>query len=331
MSDIINEKLNKKTGLGRGLGSLLGGVSDSLSAPSTPAPKAFPTMNAASTATNIQQNMNTQIPADARIWQVPVDKLSSGEFQPRTEFDKDKINELAASIKVHGILQPIVARKIGTNSYEIVAGERRWRAAQVAGLHQVPVLIKEMADQKALELALIENIQREDLNPIEEAEAYQKLSEEFSLTQQQVAEKVGKERATVANSLRLLLLPNSIREMVKKSEISQGHAKVLLSVTEPAKQLELANQVRADKISVRQLEKMAAAKKETKSEISTKSVDGNVTARLISGLAEELQKMMGTKVSIDYNNSKGKIAIHFYSDDELTQIVERLKESHGKH
>lgn len=331
MSDITNEKINKKTGLGRGLGSLLGGSNDSMSAPSTPASKAFPTMNAASTATNIQQSVNTQIPAEARIWQIPVDKLSSGEFQPRTEFDKDKINELAASIKVHGILQPIVARKIGTNSYEIVAGERRWRAAQVAGLHQVPVLIKEMADQKALELALIENIQREDLNPIEEAEAYQKLSEEFSLTQQQVAEKVGKERATVANSLRLLLLPTAIREMVKKSEISQGHAKVLLSVTEPAKQLELANQIRADKISVRQLEKMTAAKKEMKSETSTKSVDGNVTARLISGLAEELQKMMGTKVSIDYHNSKGKIAIHFYSDDELTQIVERLKESHGKH
>lgn len=327
MSEISNEKLNKKTGLGRGLGSLLGGANDNLSAP---APKAFPTMNAASTATNIQQTVNTQIPAEARIWQIPVDKLSSGEFQPRTEFDKEKINELAASIKVHGILQPIVARKIGTNSYEIVAGERRWRAAQVAGLHQVPVIIKEMADQKALELALIENIQREDLNPIEEAEAYQKLSEEFNLTQQQVAEKVGKERATVANSLRLLLLPSSIREMVKKSEISQGHAKVLLSVTEPVKQLDLANKVRAEKISVRQLEKMAAEKKAAKAE-TTKSVDNNVTDRLIAGLADELQKMMGTKVSIDYNNSKGKIAIHFYSDDELTQIVEKLKESHGKH
>ena len=284
---------------------------------------------------NIQNSVNTQaqqIPDDARIWQIQVDKLVSGEFQPRTEFDKQKINELAASIKEHGILQPIVARKLSANKYEIVAGERRWRAAQVAGLHQVPVILKEMANQKALELALIENIQREDLNPIEEAEAYQKLSEEFNLTQQQVADKVGKERATIANSLRLLLLPKSLREMLQKSEISTGHAKVLLAVSDAKTQLEFAQKIRQDKVSVRQLEKMVASLNIVKkTETKTGSVDKSVTDRLIAGLGEELQKILGTKVSIDYSNAKGKIAIHFYSDEELTQIVDRLKESHGKH
>ena len=326
MSDIAGENLNKKSRLGRGLGSLLGGAGDALSdTKPTPMP-----------AMNIQKQMNTQpvaqVPDDARIWQIPVDKLFSGEFQPRTEFDKDKINELASSIKEHGILQPIVARKLSANKYEIVAGERRWRAAQVAGLHQVPVILKEMANQKALELALIENIQREDLNPIEEAEAYQKLSEEFNLTQQQVADKVGKERATVANSLRLLLLPNSLREMLKKSEISTGHAKVLLAVADPKIQLEFAQKIRADKVSVRQLEKLVAGLNIVKkTDLKAGSIDKNVTDRLIAGLAEELQKILATKVSIDYQNSKGKIAIHFYSDEELTQIVDRLKESHGKH
>lgn len=328
MSEISTEKQNKKTGLGRGLGSLLGGANDSLSQPIS---KSLPTQNAVATAMNIQNPVATQIPNEARIWQIAVDKLVSGEFQPRTEFDKEKIAELAASIKEHGILQPIVARKLGTNNYEIVAGERRWRAAQVAGLHQVPVILKEMADQKALEIALIENIQREDLNPIEEAEAYQKLSEEFNLTQQQVAEKVGKERATVANSLRLLLLPTPLREMLKKSEITTGHAKVLLSINDPKKQLEFAQAVRSEKVSVRQLEKMAAALNHKPAESAKLSIDNNVTDRLIAGLAEELQKLMATKVAIDYKNSKGKISIHFYSDEELTQIVDRLKESHGKH
>lgn len=328
MSDLSTEKQNKKTGLGRGLGSLLGAANEAAAMPSQ---KPAPVVSPNPATMNIQNPVNTQAPNEARIWQIPVDKLVSGEFQPRTEFDKEKIAELAASIKEHGILQPIVARKLGTNNYEIVAGERRWRAAQVAGLHQVPVIIKEMVNQKALEIALIENIQREDLNPIEEAEAYQKLSEEFNLTQQQVAEKVGKDRATVANSLRLLLLSTPIRDMLKKSEITTGHAKVLLSVNDPKKQLELAQQVRAEKVSVRQLEKLAANLNNKTVETPKALIDRNVTDRLIAGLAEELQKLMATKVSIDYKDAKGKIQIHFYSDDELTQIVDRLKESHGKH
>jgi ParB family chromosome partitioning protein len=269
---------------------------------------------------------------EARIWQVAIDKLSASEYQPRNHFEKEKLEELAASIKQNGILQPIVARKAGAGRFEIIAGERRWRAAQIAGLHEVPVILKTLENQAALELAIIENIQREDLNPIDEAEAYQRLASEFNLTQQQVADKVGKDRATVANTMRLLALPSQVRELVANGEISSGHAKVLLSLGNPTKQIEIAKKIGQQKMSVRQLEKLVAA------EASGLPVDQEkpsnqslVKQKLVSGLAEDLQKILGTKVSIDYLNSKGKVSVHFYSDEELTQIVERLKEGHGKH
>ncbi|PIS11397.1 MAG: chromosome partitioning protein, partial [Bdellovibrio sp. CG10_big_fil_rev_8_21_14_0_10_47_8] len=273
-----------------------------------------------------------QLPPEARIWQVNIDKLRPSAFQPRIYFEKAKLEELAVSIKQNGIIQPIVGRKTGSGAIEIIAGERRWRAAQLAGLHEVPVILKNMQDQATLEMAIIENIQREDLNPVEEAEAYQRLSQEFQMTQQQIAEKVGKDRATVANIMRLLGLPDLIRQMILKSEISSGHAKVLLSIADQKTQIDLAKKIVRQKMSVRQLEKMAAAAvsgghKEDENVVAPES---NVTQRLISGLAEELQKIMGTKVSIDYHQSKGKIAVHFYSDEELTQIVDRLKDGYGK-
>jgi len=321
MSELNNDFSNKKRGLGRGMSSLLGGASEALSAPST----AGTVM--AKSAMSVGSLPTPQISAEARVWQVPIDKLSQGQFQPRAHFEKAKLEELAQSIKEHGILQPIVARKMASGKLEIIAGERRWRAAQIAGLHEVPVILKALEDQATLEMAIIENIQREDLNSIEEAEAYSRLAQEFSLTQQQIAEKVGKERATVANSLRLLQLPQQIREMIVKNEISQGHAKVLLSLPDATQQLALARKVIQQKMSVRQLEKLAAQKPATTVAGTQKTMDGNVTQRLISGLAEEVQKILGTKVTIDYLNSKGKIAIHFYSDDELTEIVNRLKGS----
>ncbi|MGZ5279680.1 MAG: ParB/RepB/Spo0J family partition protein [Pseudobdellovibrionaceae bacterium] len=334
MSDLSNENQNKKQRLGRGLGSLLGGHQSNLGA-SDKAPS-NPKMNTQSPSVANQVTVPASaapaVPAEARVWQVPVDKLSPSQFQPRTHFEKEKLEELASSIKQNGILQPIVARKLANGKFEIIAGERRWRAAQIAGLHEVPVLIKTLENQAALEIAIIENIQREDLNPIEEAEAYQRLAQEFHLTQQQVAEKVGKERATVANSMRLLALPQQIRQMVIQDEISAGHAKVLLSLANPAAQLELAKKISQQKLSVRQLEKLVAAEaagKKTESE--TSATDHGVTQRLIAGLSEELQKVLGTKVSIDYLNSKGRISIQFYSDEELTQIVDRLKASHGRH
>ncbi|WP_295901218.1 ParB/RepB/Spo0J family partition protein [uncultured Bdellovibrio sp.] len=334
MSDFAVESSNKKKGLGRGLGSLLGG----------PAPTEIPTKAPSQAATN--NNVNTAsaptvsassqqatpvappVDPESKIWKVGIDKLSPGQYQPRRQFDKEPLQELAQSIKENGILQPIVARRTTSGKLEIVAGERRWRAAQLAGLHEVPVILKSYDDKQALELAIVENIQREDLNPIEEAEGYSRLISEFKLSQQQVAEKVGKDRATVANAVRLLSLPNEIKEMISGNELSVGHAKVLLALPEPKKQIEFAKKVINEKIAVRKLEKMvqAVVKGQDDKEEEAAGFDSNVTQRLISGLSDELQKMLGTKVNIDYSNSKGKISIHFYSDDELTNLVDRLKE-----
>jgi ParB family chromosome partitioning protein len=256
---------------------------------------------------------------------VAVDKLRPSAYQPRGVFEKEKLQELAQSIKVSGILQPIVARKLPNGSFEIIAGERRWRAAQLAGLHDVPVILKTLGDRETLEMALVENIQREDLNPLEEADAYQRLAQEFNLTQQQVAEKVGKDRATVANSIRLLQLPETVREMLNRQEISVGHAKVLLSLTNAQDMSKWAKKAAGESLTVRKLEKavqevLAPQKK------ASPTLDTNVTERLISGLSDELQKLLGTKVNIDYQNSKGKISIHFYSDDELSQLIDRMRE-----
>ncbi|WP_415063653.1 ParB/RepB/Spo0J family partition protein [Bdellovibrio sp.] len=332
MSDIAVESSNKKKGLGRGLGSLLGGPAPT----ETPAPKATPAVTA-----EINTNQKPSIPVtsqqatpvappvdpESKIWKVAIDKLSPGQYQPRRQFDKEPLQELAQSIKENGILQPIVARRTTSGKLEIVAGERRWRASQLAGLHEVPVILRNFNDKEALELAIVENIQREDLNPIEEAEGYSRLISEFKLSQQQVAEKVGRDRATVANAVRLLSLPEEIKTMISGNELSVGHAKVLLSLQDSKKQIEFAKKVVNEKIAVRKLEKMVqVAVKGLDEKEEAVSFDSNVTQRLIAGLSDELQKMLGTKVSIDYSNSKGKISIHFYSDDELTNLVDRLKE-----
>lgn len=343
MSDLMNENTNKKQRLGRGLGSLLGN-NDNLNITEMPGPNPGHINRQNPIATNLTGQpavkptaLNTQdiqpaVPPEARVWQVGIEKLVASEFQPRSHFEKEKLEELAQSIKQNGILQPIVARKLASGRFEIIAGERRWRASQIAGLKEVPVILKTLSDQSALELAIVENIQREDLNAIEEAEAYQRLATEFKLTQQQVAEKVGKERATVANSMRLLMLAMPIREMLVKNEISAGHAKVLLSLTNLEKQIEIAKRIPQQKLSVRQLEKIVASEVVEKTGTQKDQMpESNVTQRLISGLAEELQKILGTKVSIDYLNSKGKISVHFYSDEELTQLVDKLKERNGKH
>lgn len=332
MSDLSRDNLNKKARLGRGLGSLLGAqIQNQESAPKAGANIGLNTQDTQRDIQNSQkphQSTPTQaIPPDARVWKVAIDKLHPGQFQPRTNFEKEKLEELAASIRANGVLQPIVARKRADGKFEIIAGERRWRAAQIAGLHEVPVLLKEMENQVALELAIIENIQREDLNPIEEGLAYQRLIEEFGLTQQQVADKVGKDRATIANAIRVLSLPKEIKDHILSGELSLGHAKVLLSLLDPRKQLALCRQAMQQKMSVRQLEKLVnKAKEERSPEIISMP---SVSEKLISGLSEELQKKLGTKVAIDYSEGKGKISVYFYSDDELTQLVDRLKS--GRH
>ena len=325
MPNISNESSNKKR-LGRGLGSLLGGAQSDIAgaAQSLGTHRSAPAVGVTQEASVPVAAPETNASLESRVWQVAIEKLQPGKFQPRTNFEKEKIEELAQSIKENGILQPIVARRVDGAKLEIIAGERRWRAAQLAGLKEVPVVVRVLKNQQALELAIIENIQREDLGPLDQAEAFQRLISEFAMTQQQVAEKVGKDRATVANAIRLLNLSPEIRKMLINNEISAGHAKVLLGIEDPGSQLSLAKKIASEKMSVRQAEKHAANSPK-RSLQKESSVEASVTQRLISGLAEELQKIMGTKVNIDYSNSKGKISVHFYSDEELTQIIERLK------
>ncbi len=368
MTEINKDNLNKKTRLGRGLGSLLGepsvvGSGANQGADLLGTNNLTTQKDSVSTQKNIQMNthvnnqLNSQvsnkptgnqinatnvigsvagslnaaplqeIPVDQRIWKIGIDKLKPSAFQPRTHFDKDKLNELAQSIKESGLLQPIIARKSGVG-FEIIAGERRWRAAQLAGLHEVPVLIKTYDDKKTLELAIIENVQREDLNPIEEAEAYSRLMDEFQLTQQQVAEKVGKDRATVANALRLLVLPRPVREKLVAGLISAGHAKVLLGLSDEQKIIKLAGQIESQGLSVRKLEKLVNAAKLEKAELAGTDPLASkafVRDRLIKDLEEKLQKKLGTKITIESNSEgKGKIQIAFYSDDQLNSILDRM-------
>ena len=335
------EKNNQSKGLGRGLGSLFGselatdnakGILSNLAEEKreevAPAVIAAPEVIVAKTqeapapaAAPVVAAPVAEISDESRIWQVPVEKLKINNYQPRKHFDKEKITELSLSIKEQGILQPIVARRTIKGDFEIIAGERRWRAAQQAGLLEVPVILKEIDDQKSLELALIENIQRENLNPIEEAEAYEQLAREFNLTQQQISEKVGKERATVANTLRLLTLVPEVKNMIVQGEITAGHAKALLALTDPEAQRKVAKKIASEKLTVRAAEKLIKSATRQKDAVST----DDTMEGLISLMSEDLQKTLGTKVKIDYTEGSGKISIFFYSDAELTQITDRLK------
>ena len=339
--DNTAEKSNKK-GLGRGLGSLLGGVVEQPRQPVQQTHKPAQTQPAGATTQPksvvtqetkpiviekiVEKIVEQKIDEDKRIWQIAVDKLVPGQYQPRKHFDKDALIELSASIKENGILQPIVVRKRQAGGFEIVAGERRWRAAQIAGLHEIPALIKNYSDQDALQLALIENIQREDLDPIEEAESYQRLIEEFNLSQQQAADKVGKERSSVANALRLLVLPFEIKNMIADKQLSVGHAKVILSVEGKPDQMRLAKAVVAKSLSVRALEQMvkSGGHKDEKSEEKITELD--MPTKLAQELAQQVQKAVGTKTTINYKKGKGELVIRFYSDEQLNSIYERLTE-----
>lgn len=314
--EINTENQNKKR-LGRGLGSLLGGATE-----------AAPT-NLKAAAVTTQTVVATKVDDSARVWSMSIDKLVPGQYQPRKKFEKTTLEELAQSIRENGILQPITVRKRQAGGFEIIAGERRWRAAQIAGLHEVPAIIKDFSDKEALQLALIENIQREDLDPVEEAESYQRLMQEFGYSQQQVADKVGKERSTVANSIRLIALPNEIKDMISDKKISAGHAKALLGAENKTEQLRLAKLCFEKSLSVRALEAMMkpATKKDDLVEKAGESLSSaglDLSQRLAKELAEQLQKSLGTKVQINYKNGKGDLTIHFYSDEQLNSIYEKM-------
>jgi len=240
-----------------------------------------------------------------------------GRQQPRKYFNEAALKELSASIKEKGVLQPIIVSRTGDGTFGLIAGERRWRAAVLAGLKKIPALIKNVASKDSLEIALIENIQREDLNPIETAEAFNRLLTDYSLTQEELADRVGKERATVANYLRLLKLPDEIKTMLYDGPLSMGHARALLSIEGRAKQIEAARKIIRNGLSVREAELLS--KKSSRPSTQSKAKDAHVIS-----LEEKLIRHLGTKVRIVNKGKKGKIELEYYSLEELDRLLEIL-------
>lgn len=283
--------------LGRGLGALI---------PSRPAPE--PAAPAAPAA----------VPGSG-LANVPIGEISPNPYQPRRTFNDASIEDLSRSVREHGIIQPLVVTKTGDNKYRLIAGERRFRAAQKAGLEVVPVVIKEtMTDSDTLQVALIENIQREDLNPIEEAYAYHQLHEEFGLTQEEISKRVGKERSTVANFLRLLRLPDPVKKLLAAGQLSMGHARAILAVDSPKKQEQLAERVVKRNLNVRQTEMLA-------SEASPKAEQPEKEKDIFTRDAEDkLTRTLRSKVEIDRKRRGGVIHVRFGSEDELIRLVDEM-------
>jgi ParB family transcriptional regulator, chromosome partitioning protein len=257
--------------------------------------------------------------APAGVAEVPLERISANPYQPRKTFDERSIDELARSVREHGIVQPLVVTRTSDNRYRLIAGERRFRAAQKAGLQSVPVVVKELLKESdALQIALIENIQREDLNPIEEANAYHQLHDEFGLTQEEISRRVGKERSTVANFLRLLKLPEPVKKLLASGQLSMGHARALLSLDSAKKQEHLAERVVKSGLNVRQTEVLA-------SESGSKPVKREKPKDVFTRDAEEkLTRTLRTKVEINRRRRGGVIRIRFTSEDDLIRIFEDL-------
>lgn len=258
-----------------------------------------------------------------QILEIDVTDLQANQYQPRRTFDPEKLGELAESIKENGVIQPIIVRRFNM-AYEIVAGERRWRAARMAGLKTIPAVVREVDDLGMMELALIENIQRQDLNPLEEAQAYAKLLKAMDLTQEELALRIGKSRPLVANTLRLLNLPSKVQDMVARNEISFGHAKVIMGIEGATEQEGAAETVYAEDLSVRQLEDMLR-RKIKKPDVPRGTEKRAGRNRQIASLEDELKQELGTLVKIKHGKKKGSITIEYYGDDELERLLKLLR------
>lgn len=254
------------------------------------------------------------------VEQINVSQISANPFQPRKVFDETAIQELAESIQEHGVLQPIIVRKKG-QKYELVVGERRYRAAQLAGLTSVPAIVKNFTEQQMMELAILENLQREDLTPIEEAEAYQSLIEKLGFTQEDLAKRLGKSRPHIANHIRLLNLPETVRELVNEGKLSMGHGRTLLGLKKKQQIIELAETVLKQELNVRQLEALVQKLNE---DVSHETVKPNRNI-FVEAKESQLREYFGTNVQIKKTKNKGKIEIEFYSEEDLERILEILK------
>ncbi len=293
-----------KKGLGKGLDSLI--------------PAGKKTASAASKPTEEQKQAHDSMEGATMV---KITMVEPNREQPRRKFDEDALQELADSIKQFGVLQPLVVQD-RKNHYEIIAGERRWRASKLAGLKEVPVIIKDYTEQEIVEISLIENIQREDLNAIEEANAYKELAEKFNLKQDEIAEKVSKSRSEITNSMRLLKLCPEVQQMIVDEMLSKGHARTLLAVDDPAKQYELAQRAFDEKLSVRDVEKLV---KQLDKPVKEKPVTDEKLQIFYNDVAEKLKKVLGTKVTINgKGNGAGSFNIEFYSTDDFDKIVDKL-------
>ena len=300
----------RKNGLGKGLDSLI---------PSTGHKKA------ASAKPEVKKEVVVEKVIKKEEVMVKITEVEPNREQPRKNFNEDALLELADSIKQFGIIQPLVVQK-QDDYYEIIAGERRWRAAKLAGLKEVPVIIKNYTEQERVEIALIENIQREDLNPIEEAMAFKRLLTEFDLKQDELAERVSKSRTAVTNSMRLLKLDERVQQMVVDEKISTGHARALLAVGDKEQQYNLANKIFDEKLSVRETERLMKNLQKEKKDKKDQKTENEF---IYKGIEEKIKMILGTKVTVNHKkNNKGRIEIEYYSNEELERIMDLLESIH---
>jgi ParB family transcriptional regulator, chromosome partitioning protein len=299
-----------KPALGRGLGALLG------SAPALPkpGPPPGPALGAAAPPSAATAE---------GIRHIPLRQIRPCPFQPRKDFSEESLRELADSIKEQGVVQPLIVRAVGTE-FELIAGERRWRAAQIVGLADIPVVVRQADDRTALELALIENLQRENLNPLEEALGFEQLIGQFQLTQEEAAVRVGKSRAAVANALRLLRLPPEVQELLRTGRLSVGHAKVILALASQSDQKAAADRVLSDNLNVRQTEQLIGRWAQAVTPNRSKPAAVTPVAPHLVDLQERMQQRLGTKTTLRYREGKGAIEIRFTSDADLERLLELI-------
>ena len=295
----------KKSGLGKGLDALIPAGNKKVSAPK-----------------NMEPVIIEKIVEKKGVETLKITDVEPNREQPRKNFNEDALLELSDSIKQYGVIQPLIVQK-KQDRYEIIAGERRWRAAKMAGIKEIPVIIKDYSDQQIMEISLIENIQREDLNPIEEAMAYKNLMEEFHLKQDEIAERVSKSRTAVTNSMRLLKLDKRVQQMMIDDMITAGHARTLITIEDPDVQYNIATKIFDEKLSVRETEKMV--KFLQKPEIKRTKTE-KINSFIYKDIEEKIKAILGTKVTVDHrSNNKGKISIEYYSNEELERIVYLLE------
>jgi ParB family chromosome partitioning protein len=297
-------KMNQKRELGKGIRALLGEIDNEIN------------------DGQIDKNSVLNNPKGSSTSMVPIHSIEVNPFQPRVNFDEEALNELASSIKIHGIIQPLTVRELSKDKFQLISGERRLRASKLAGLEEVPVYIRTANDQEALEMALIENIQREELNAIEIGMNYQRLIDECELNHDSLAERVGKKRSTISNYIRLLKLPPDIQVAVREDKISMGHARALAGVDEIDMQLSIFNEVIDKSLSVRQTEALVANRLEFKK--NKKPASRKIVSPEIRQWQDELSSELGTKVAIQSNNGKGSIVVPFHSEEELARIIELI-------